>query len=112
MNATFDRQAALRLFRLLKKGRGPNARSLRVTVLEEYIIFESGAGLVSPMIPCSYHASRIQFERILGSFGGKDTLTIQADTARFRIGAFSNPLLDYESSPARPADFEPPAASN
>lgn len=116
MNATFDRQAALRLFRLLKKGRGPNARSLRVTVLEEYIIFESGAGLVSlPALVLesgAFTTSRTQFERILGSFGGKDTLTIQADTARFRIGAFSNPILDYESSPARPADFEPPAASN
>lgn len=113
MNATFDRHAALRLFRLLKKSRGLGAQSLRISAVGEYIVFESGESLVSlPALVLEPGASttrRLPFERLLGSFSGASTLTLLADAARFRLGAFSGQLTEYDPSPALPADFEPPA---
>jgi len=112
MNATFDRHAVLRRFRLLKKGRGRAALWLRVTAIEEFIVFESGAGLVSaPALVLesgAFTTRRPPFEGMLSSYAGRGTITLQADAARFRIDAFSGQLLDYVSNPARPADFEPP----
>ncbi|MCC6415547.1 MAG: hypothetical protein IT582_06535 [Opitutaceae bacterium] len=112
MNVTFDRQGLLRLFRLLKKGRSPAAQWLRVTALGEHLICESGAGLVSlPALvlePGAFTTRRPAFERVLGSFTGSATLTLQADAGRFRLGSFSGQLLDYDAAPVRPAGFEPP----
>ena len=112
MNATFDRRAALRLVRLLKKDLSTEALWVRVTAIGEHIIFESGTALVSlPALvlePGAFTTRRPPFERVLRSFTGAATLTIQADAARFRLGAFSGQLLDYDSAPALPAGFEPP----
>jgi hypothetical protein len=41
MNATFDRGAALRSFRLLKKQRGPAAQWLRVTAVGDQVVLEA-----------------------------------------------------------------------
>jgi hypothetical protein len=113
MNATFDLKSALKLFRLLKKGRSPASQWLRVTAIEEHIIFEAGAVTVwLPALvlePGAFSTRRTPFERVLGSFAGSHTLTLQADAARFRLNAFSGQLLDYDPAPPRPTGFEPPS---
>lgn len=113
MNTTFDRQALLKLLRLLKKGRSPADQWLRVTAIGEHLICESDAGLVSmPALVLELGAFTTRqpaFQRLLNSFTGNATLTLQADPARFRLGAFSGQLLDYDSNPALPVGFEPPA---
>jgi hypothetical protein len=110
MNATFDLKPALRLFRLLKKGRSPASQWLRVTAIGENIVFEAGAGTVwLPALvlePGAFSTRRNAFERVLGSFAGAETLTLQADAGRFRINSFSGQLLDYEPAPSRPAALE------
>jgi hypothetical protein len=112
MNATFDRRALLKLFRLLKKGRSPAAQWLRVTAVADQLICESGGGLVSlPALvlePGAFTTRRPAFERVLSSYTGKATLMLQADANRFRIDAFSGQLLDYHPTPALPADYESP----
>ena len=113
MNATFELKPALKLFRLLKKGRSPASQWLRVVAIDENIIFVAGAGTVwLPALvlePGAFSTRRNPFERILGSFVGAEMLTLQADAGRFRINSFSGQLLDYEHSPSRPAGFEAPA---
>ena len=113
MNVTFDRKAVLRLFRLLKKdGARFSVQWLHVTAMAEHVIFESGAVLVSlPALvlePGAFTTRRQTFESVLQSFKNSDTLTIQADAGRFRIGSFSGQLLDYVSAPAIPEGFTPP----
>lgn len=112
MNATFDRHELLRHFRLLKKGPRAEAQWLRVTALGEHLVCETEAGLVSMaalvLEPGAFTTRRPAFERVLGSFTGSATLTLQADAGRFRLGAFSGQLLDYDPAPVQPAGFEPP----
>ena len=112
MNATFELNEALKLFRILKKGRSPAAQWLRVTAIEGFIVFEAGAGTVwlaaLVLEPGAFSTRRTPFERVLGSFTGAGMLTLQADAGRFRINSFSGQLLDYEPAPSRPAHFEPP----
>ena len=104
MNATFDRQEALRLFRLLKKDRSAAGQWLRVTTRKESLEFESGSAtiIVVPALILEHGAfttRRLPFERVLGSFKAQGTLTLQADANRFRIGSFSGQLLDYSAAP-------------
>ena len=102
----------LKLFGLLKKGRSPTAQWLRVTAVSEYLVCESGPGLVSvPALvlePGAFTTRRIAFERVLGSFPGSSTITLQADAGRFRLGTFSGQLLDFHPTPELPVGFEPP----
>lgn len=116
MNATFDRQTASRRLDLLKKGRTPTAQWLRVNACGDHLIFEAGAGTVSlPALvlePGAFTTRRMPFQRVLGSFTGQDSLTLQADAGRFRIGAFSGQLLDYVADPAAPKGFEPSGPSS
>ena len=106
MNATFDRSAALRGFRLLKKQRNPAAQWLRITAVGDNIVFASGVALatLSALIlePGAFTTRRVAFERLLRSYTGTNMLTLQADAGRFRIGSFSGQLLDYEPHPAQP----------
>lgn len=112
MNVTFNRNELVRRFRLLQKGRSPAAQWLRVTALDELLICESGTALVAlPALvlePGAFTTRRPAFARVLASFAGSMTLTLQADAGRFRIGSFSGQLLDYDGNPARPERFEPP----
>jgi len=111
MNATFDLKESLKLLRLLKTGRGPGTQWLRVTAIEEFLIFEAGQGLVwVPALvlePGAFTTRRTPFNKVLASFTGSKTLTLQADAGRFRINSFSGQILDYDSKPKRPKGFEP-----
>ena len=111
MNATFDLKESLKLLRLLKTGRGPGTQWLRVTAIEEYLIFEAGQGVVwVPALvlePGAFSTRRTPFNKVLASFTGSKTLTLQADAGRFRINSFSGQILDYDPYPARPKGFEP-----
>lgn len=116
MNATFDRLAALKLLRLLRKERDPSALWLRVIAVRELLIFESGSSTVSlpglVLEPGAFTTRRPAFERVLGSFKGAGSLTLQADAARFRLGGFSGQLLDYDVAPAVPDDLAEPGTGS
>ena len=111
MNATFDLKESLKLLRLLKTGRGPGTQWLRVTAIEEFLIFEAGQGVVwVPALvlePGAFSTRRTPFNKVLASFTDSKTLTLQADAGRFRINSFSGQILDYDPSPTRPKGFEP-----
>lgn len=111
MNATFDLKESLKLLRLLKTGRGPGTQWLRVTAIKEFLIFEAGQGVVwVPALvlePGAFTTRRTPFNKVLASFTGSKTLTLQADAGRFRINSFSGQILDYDPSPKRPKGFEP-----
>lgn len=111
MNVTFDRAALLRSFRPLKKDRDPAAQWLRLTALGEHLVCESGPGTATlPALvlePCAFTTSRPAFERLLRSYKGTATLTLQADAGRFRLGSFSGQLLDYDPAPSPPEGFAP-----
>ena len=104
-------QAVDKLLRLLKTGRGPGTQWLRVTAIEEFLIFEAGQGVVwVPALvlePGAFSTRRTPFNQVLSSFTGSKTLTLQADAGRFRINSFSGQILDYDPSPVRPKGFEP-----
>jgi hypothetical protein len=111
VNATFDLKLAGRLLRILKKAKGPEAQWPRVTAVGEHIVFESGAGLTSldalVLEPGAFTTRRVPFERVLRTFAGAGTMTLQADSGRFRLKAFSGQLLDYDPDPGRPDGFDP-----
>jgi hypothetical protein len=111
MNATFDLKESLKLLRLLKTGRGPGTQWLRVTAIKEFLIFEAGQGVVwVPALvlePGAFSTRRTPFNKVLASFTGSKTLTLQADAGRFRINSFSGQILDYDPKPKRPKGFEP-----
>ena len=96
---------------MLKTGRGPGTQWLRVTAIEEFLIFEAGQGLV--WVPAlvleagAFSTRRTPFNKVLASFTGSKTLTLQADAGRFRINSFSGQILDYDPKPKRPKGFEP-----
>lgn len=102
MNATFDRRELLARFKLFPKAKRTTLAWLRVTAVGETIHFASGPVEVSvPALvlePGAFTTKRVPFAAVLETFTA-DTLTIQADATRFRIGSFSAPALDYEPNP-------------
>lgn len=110
VNATFDRNAALGLFRVIKKV-GSRTSWLRVTAVESYLILESGPTMatVEAMVlePGQFMTNRRAFEQLLRSFTSDDVLTLQADPSRFRIGSFSGQLADYRANPKMPEGLKP-----
>lgn len=105
MNATFDRRELLGRFSLFPKARRHTLAWLRVTAAGDTLHFASGPAQVSvPALvlePGAFTTKRVPFAAVLESYT-TETLTIQADAVRFRIGSFSAPALDYEPNP--PAD--------
>lgn len=108
MNATFDRRELIARFRLFGKTKRASLAWLRVTAVGDTLRCAGGPTEVSvPALvlePGAFTTKRVPFESVLSSFTTSDTLTIQADASRFRIGSFSAPALDYEPNPASPAD--------
>lgn len=107
MNATFDRRELLARFRLFGKTKRANLAWLRVTAVGDTLRCAGKSVEVSvPALvlePGAFTTKRVPFESVLSSFTTAETLTIQADATRFRIGSFSAPALDYEPNPAPPA---------
>ena len=102
MNVTFDRQELLGGFRFLKRIKHPKANWVRITALGESLTCRSGVAAIGikalVLEPGAFTTKRAGFEAVLGSFSA-DTLTLQADAARFRIGSFSAQVMDYDAEP-------------
>jgi hypothetical protein len=106
VNATFDRRDLLARFRLFPKARRGQLPWLRVTAVGDTLHCASGPAEVSvPALvlePGAFTTKRMPFASVLETYTTTDTLTIQADATRFRIGSFSAPALYYESAPKPP----------
>lgn len=106
MNVTFDRKELLGGFHFLNKVKNPRASSVRITAIGDRLTCRSGVAAitVNAMVlePGAFTTKRAGFQAVLGSFPD-ETLMLQADAERFRIGSFSAQHTEYEANPKEEA---------